>query len=492
METKIIQVNSKARPALSQPGGKVRGFYSRLSKLRKGLIWGVATFILVGAAGGAVYLKLQPAQTSTSTTNAMQTAVARQGNLVLEASGTGTLIPVKELSFGFGTSGTVTSIAVKVGDSVKQGQVLAQLDSTSQELALVTAQENLAEMTSPEAIANAKLAITTAQADVTNAQIALNNTKYWKNDALIQDYYAKYVIAKANLDRAQTAYDNANVGEYINNSGEATIYQALYNAQQAYKTAEYYYSLYSQKPTQRQLDEAQANLDLANATLTNAQIYLTALTGGEVPADATGTSLLKLKQANLAVQTAQENLDATKLTAPFAGMIMSIGIQEGESAGSGSAFTIADLSHADITFYMDQSDWTNVKTGYVVNVIFDALPNQTFTGKVTQVQPGLISVGGTSMVEGTAELDEAFTDINLPTGVSAAVDVISAQAQNAILVPVEALHKLSEGKYAVFVMQNGTPTLTMVEVGIQDSTFAEIKSGVTAGDVVTTGIVETK
>jgi hypothetical protein len=40
-------------------------------------------------------------------------------------------------------------------------------------------------------------------------------------------------------------------------------------------------------------------------------------------------------------------------------------------------------------------------------------------------------------------------------------------------------------------MKDGTPTLTMVEVGLQTDTFAEIKTGLQAGDVVTTGIVET-
>ena len=60
-----------------------------------------------------------------------------------------------------------------------------------------------------------------------------------------------------------------------------------------------------------------------------------------------------------------------------------------------------------------------------------------------------------------------------------------------MLVPVEALHELSEGNYAVFVMENGTPVLKTVEVGLMDYTSAEIKSGLNEGDVVTTGIVET-
>ena len=77
-------------------------------------------------------------------------------------------------------------------------------------------------------------------------------------------------------------------------------------------------------------------------------------------------------------------------------------------------------------------------------------------------------------------------------GVEAAVDVISGQATNAVLIPVEALHQLSDGSYTVFVMENNQPVLRSVEVGLQDGTYAEIKSGLKAGEVVTTGVVETK
>jgi HlyD family secretion protein len=292
------------------------------------------------------------------------------------------------------------------------------------------------------------------------------------------------------LDRAQAAYDKAEVGEYINNANEAQAYQALYAATQAYNTAQYYYSLYSQKPTERQVNQAQASLDLANATLTNAKNYLAALTGGEVPEDATGSSLATLRQAQRTVQIAQENLDATKLYAPISGVVMTLDAKVGDSV-SGTIMTIDDLSQADIQFYMDASDWTNVKVGYVVSVSFDSLPNQTFSGKVTEVMPGLVSTQGSTMIEGIAQLDDSVADIGLPVGVDAGIDVISGQAKNAVLVPVEALHELPDGSYTVFIMKNGTPTLTVVEVGLQSDTFAEIASGVAVGDVVTTGIVET-
>jgi macrolide-specific efflux system membrane fusion protein len=80
---------------------------------------------------------------------------------------------------------------------------------------------------------------------------------------------------------------------------------------------------------------------------------------------------------------------------------------------------------------------------------------------------------------------------DLPLGSTAAVDVIGGRADNALLVPIEALHPAGQ-QYTVFVMENGKPTLHVVEVGIQDQVSVEIKSGLQAGDVVTTGITGTK
>ena len=96
-----------------------------------------------------------------------------------------------------------------------------------------------------------------------------------------------------------------------------------------------------------------------------------------------------------------------------------------------------------------------------------------------------------ALVHITARLNDAIT-YELPSGSAASVDVVGGRAENAVLVPVEALHEIGEGQYAVFVMENGKLRLRMVEVGLQDLTKAEIISGLNAGDVVTTGVVETK
>ena len=130
------------------------------------------------------------------------------------------------------------------------------------------------------------------------------------------------------------------------------------------------------------------------------------------------------------------------------------------------------------------------QVGSEADIVFDALPDQTFLGKVIQVNPVLDTSTSTSVVGGLVEMDP--TTANLLMGMSASVDVIVGRTQNAVLVPLAALHEYTPGKYAVFVMRNGKLSVDFVEVGLKDQVNAEIKSGLKAGDVVSTGLVGTK
>jgi HlyD family secretion protein len=71
------------------------------------------------------------------------------------------------------------------------------------------------------------------------------------------------------------------------------------------------------------------------------------------------------------------------------------------------------------------------------------------------------------------------------------VSVIGGRAENAVLVPVEALREINPGEYAVFVVQNGELRLRPVKVGLMDYTSAQITSGLQAGEVVSLGTSQT-
>ena len=460
-----------------------------MSKTQKVWIIGGVAVVIIIAVGLLILSIRAQASGNSSGTSAYQTTTVQLGTLTSTVEGTGTVASLLSANLNWSTGGQIDKVNALIGDQVKAGDILATLlqDSTQSTLEsnLVTAQQNLAQLTSPEAIANAKIAVTTAETDVINAQAVVNNQQYWKNDALIQNYYASDVIAKANLDAAQTRYDNAHVGQYINNTGDAALYQALYNAQQAYNTAHYYYSLYSQAPTQRQTDGAQANLDLANATLASAKTYLAALTGGDVPADATGADLLKLNQTRLAVQVAQENLDGLKVTAPFNGTITQANAIPNAVVATGTqAYRIDDLSNLAIAVQVVEIDIDHVKVGQTATVTFDAIPNKTYKGKVLKTDlAGTVSQNSTTFIV-TVQLTDA--DASVRPGMAANVTIVTNQVENALIVPSTSIFSDNKNQTYVNLVQNdGSLTQVPVTVGVvADSTSQVTSPTLKPGDTI--------
>jgi multidrug efflux pump subunit AcrA (membrane-fusion protein) len=449
----------------------------------------------------------------------MQTATARTGTIEITASGSATLISRRNANVSFGTSGTITKINVKVGDVVEAGQILAELNSATAQSAYETAKLNYLNMVSLAAIATAEQAVLAAQTTVesagnTLAYLISPSVFYWQNQvataqAALAAVQAEAVVtpsdenqkkadaAQAALNAAQDSLTSARgyyVSTYLpdhftvtktdNRSGTVSIvYVTAVNGEQVPEV---------EAPSQAVIDAAQANYDLANANLSEAKIYLAALKGEAIPDDATGSKLAQLLNARASFESAKTQLEGTQLLAPISGTIMSLSAKVGDEVGTAAIAQILDLSQPYyLEAYFDESDWTNIQAGYEADVTFDLLPDNTYIGKVTEVTPGLVSGGGSNLVHCYIQLDATITT-GLPSGTAASVDVVAGRATNAVVVPVEALREISAGQFAVFVVQNGTPKLRMVTVGLKDLTTAEITSGLNAGEVVTTGIVETQ
>jgi len=97
---------------------------------------------------------------------------------------------------------------------------------------------------------------------------------------------------------------------------------------------------------------------------------------------------------------------------------------------------------------------------------------------------------GSSLVHAIIKLNETI-DADLPSGTSVAVDVIGGKAEDAVLIPVEALHDIGDGKYTVFVMENNTQAAPCAS-GLTGHHLCRDQIRAGAGELVTTGIVETQ
>jgi HlyD family secretion protein len=229
----------------------------------------------------------------------------------------------------------------------------------------------------------------------------------------------------------------------------------------------------------------------AEAALAEAQLDWERLRDGPDPEEIS-IAEAELAAAQAKLSLAQQEQAVVELVAPTGGTVLSVNAVEGEFNGTGMILTLADLSQPVLEVYLDETDLDKVGRGYQVEVTFDALPNDHFTGYIEAVDPGLVEVSRVPAVRVLVNLDMSSygKSQTLPVGLTATVDVIAGRATNAVLVPVEALHELSPGEFAVYMLKNGSYELQRVSVGLKDFTSAEILDGLTAGDTVAIGNIE--
>lgn len=455
---------------------------------------GLIGVLLLAAVGGGVYYYLVTARAAQAATaaasNRLQTATARLGDLTILASASGSLIPANKVSTGFDENGKLIELNVQIGSQVKAGEVLARLQTN-------TTQENI-----EAAIANAELAVLKAQAAL--------DTLYESAAELRTKAISNMTTYASAVRDAQYALDNYTVPAALKGMTpiEALDYakEKLDSAREAFEPYRYYpaedetretllaelaaaQSLYDSAVTQLGYVYA---LEVAQTNLENARRDYARYQDGPDPSElAMAQAELNNAQANLAL--AQDAQAVVDLTAPFDGVILNVTASVGESVNS-AFITIANLQQPMLEIYLDETDLDKVTVGRLAEAYFDAYPEQTFLGHIVQVDPSLQSLSGVQTIRAWVLIDNSdVSGYTLPVGLNAAVDVVFARAENAVLIPIEALRDLGGGEYAVFVVDaNGELVLRMVEIGLQDLTSVEIVSGLQAGEVISTGIVATK
>jgi len=132
--------------------------------------WVLGAVIVLAIAGGGAFYYTSSTKASTPTETPVQTSTATRGNIVLYANGTGSLVAAKTANFGFGTSGQVTELDVKIGDTVEAGQVIGKMDDTEVKAAYEQAKRTVDDLTTPAALASAKQAVADAAVDIYNAK----------------------------------------------------------------------------------------------------------------------------------------------------------------------------------------------------------------------------------------------------------------------------------------------------------------------------------
>jgi len=234
--------------------------------------------------------------------------------------------------------------------------------------------------------------------------------------------------------------------------------------------------------------------------------------------------------AGKAIENAQDNLKAATITAPVAGRLVSVvsgglslesmmsslmssfgsmipsglsssaltgmtssfgslGLPSGGPLVPGSyvmpgspLFTIVDLKSMSMSAKVDESDIAKIQTGQPATVSLEAYPEKSFPGSVVKVaDTATTNEAGAVAFEVTVQMDPA--DINLKIGMSGSANLVVARKQGVMVVPIDSIVE-KKGKKYVFKVVDGKARLTEVSVGISNEEDVEILTGLKAGDKV--------
>jgi len=462
--------------------------------------------VAIIAAGSYFYYTRQIQPTQTASTPPVQTARVRLGDIVITASGVGNVVPTQEVNLGFRSGGIITELNVAVGDPVKAGQVIARLDDTAIRMQLEQSQINLHVLISPSAVNEADIAelnAETALEDVIDHLEYLISPTIWDWENKLNDTQTE--LEKLKSTPGTSAETLAEAEKAIENA-QANLKQAQYLYTNEYVPETFNYTFTDSvtgeevtaliPPNEADIALARAKVKSAQQTVQDDQKYANQLKADQPCSDLTavataeGVALSKLSGACVAVEAAELDLDNAHLLAPFSGTVTALSASVGQVVGTAPIVTIATTDQLLVRFYMDENDLSRIAVGNPAVLTFDAFPDQEVQGRVTQVGPTLVTVDGTPMLQAWASL---MTELNLVSGMVADVEVTGAEAHDALLVPVQALKELGPGKYAVFVVKaDGGLELRPVTVGLKDFANAQILSGLLAGEIVSTGTIETQ
>lgn len=432
---------------------------------------------LPGAQAGQTEQSASAANTA-NTSNAQRITV-ETGTIKDQVIGTGAITANASVDAAFQRSGTIKEVAMKVGDQVKAGQVLATLDDSDLRL---SAQSQWASYLSAQAAYSSTVKGPTsaelkqAQAALSSAQATYNDLFKAPSDNSIADLRASLQNAEASLKQAQSAYDNAYRRDPAGIGGTS----AALNLEQAtnnYNAAKAKYDAAFEKPSNGSVASAAAQIQSARASLAALQPVSETIEQRKAAVD----------QAYIAWQQADNAIKSATLTAPMSGLVTAVNFVAGASVNSGAAVaTIVDFAEPVFVVNVDEADLGKVQVGQDAQVRLQTYPETPIPAKVTSISP--VGKVGSSITtyEIKLTIPKAADTPTILLNMSGTGEIITTQTADAVLVPNTVL--IADSNARTFSVQrlgtNGQVETIQVEVGSRGTDKTQIISGVSAGDVL--------
>lgn len=480
---------------------------SRKAKKRKILrtVLIIAVVLVAALTAGVSILQRQVRKQFASSSQEVLRAAAERGTISTVVSGSGTLTNVDTETVSVPSGVEVTETLVEIGDTVKEGDLLATVDMAGVRTAMSNLQGEIENLDDQIADADGDTVSSYVSAGVPGRVKAI----YAEKGKLVEDVMVEHGgLAEISLDGCMAAdieTDALSEGDRVTvvlsdgEETEGTVEKTVGG------TATVLVTDNGPENGEAVTVKSESGAELGSGTLyIHNALTVTGYAGTVSTVDAVlnqkvyaSTTLFTLKDTSTSAsydallrersekeETLLKLLQIQRsngLTAPISGSVYSVADLDDEDGEEITDIVVLspDVSMS-VTISVDEADILALELGQEADVTVSSVSDETLSGVVTEIDKTSASGDYTAIIT----LDKVT---GMLPGMTASVDVRIEGVDDAILIPVDALHQTSSGYYVYTSYDEDTQEYggrVDVVPGLSNSNYVEIKSGLSEGDVV--------
>jgi HlyD family secretion protein len=415
-----------------------------------------------------------------------RTATVTTGDVAETLELSGTITPTRRNDVAFATSGTVSKVAVSVGEKVAKGEVLARLDTTTLEQSLARAQAQ---------VASAKAQLATDQASSSSSSEDSSSGGAPAGSSGVQALSAAVAVAQRLCVSDDTAQSS---GQPSGQPSSQPTGQPSADASSASSTVPGTGSAppSGTKGTKGSAGQpatcadalAEVQREIQGLSTTSQADGLSDGVGsgfsgrgsstGTVTAATIARDEASVAEAQASLVSARVALKAAVIKAPVAGTVAEVDVSAGGQASAGTvAVTVIAPGTTTVTLSASSTQVRKLSVGQKATVT-PAGSTDTYQATVTSVSNVPASSNGSDTTY-PVTITLQKRGLTLLTGAGAAVDVVIGESTGVLTVPTSAV---SDG--VVTVVEDGKATRTRVTTGLVGPALTEIADGLDAGETV--------
>ena len=295
------------------------------------------------------------------------------------------------------------------------------------------------------------------------------------------DALAQSASAVASLRGAQASYQATELGGTLEerNSLAGELAKARMDRDQAQHDLDALKKLVAQgAAAPSEVASAQQRLEAANTSIATLEKKQTArYSTAEI-----AHSRANLEQAQAAYDAANTVVADSNVRAPFAGTVYSLPVSVSEYVHAGDLLLqMADLTKLQVRAYFDEPELGALHVGQPATIIWDALPNRIWHGRILSMPSTIITYTTRNVGEVLLSVDDA--DGKLLPNTNVKVTVTEQRLEHVLTIPREAVHG-EGGKDYAYLLHGKVLRRQQVTVGARNLTQVQVLSGLAENDTV--------